>query len=89
MKRVSDAIASVHGRRFQYGPASIVICKSDRIFKHWWRILQYPEETHDFWQSVDYFNLKTGFESLLRIEPATLEVKDKGFNYFTTEAPKN
>ena len=34
MKRVSDAIASVHGRRFQYGPASIVICKSDRIFKH-------------------------------------------------------
>ena len=28
MKRVSNAIASVHGRRFQYGPASVVICKS-------------------------------------------------------------
>ena len=27
MKKVSEAIFSVHGKRFKYGPASIVICK--------------------------------------------------------------
>ena len=33
MKKVSDAIAAVHGRRFIYGPASIVICKFIRIIR--------------------------------------------------------
>lgn len=31
MKRVSRAIAAVNGRKFNYGPASTVICKLDKI----------------------------------------------------------
>jgi hypothetical protein len=36
MKRVSDAIAAVHGRKFTYGSACIVICKFCHVFMDCW-----------------------------------------------------
>jgi hypothetical protein len=55
---------------------------------------EYPEKTHDFRPSVDFFTLFTwGLGSShiekfsLRFEPATLEVKGKCANHFATEAP--
>ena len=53
----------------------------------------YLEKTQYLRQSVDSFHMRSGFEShiektlLMRIEPATLEVKGEWFNYFATVFP--
>ena len=48
---------------------------------------EYPEKTHDFRQSVDYFHMRTGFKStLLGNELGTLEVKGEWSDHHTTEA---
>jgi hypothetical protein len=61
-----------------------------------WGKLEYPEETHDFRQSVDFllFSHEDWIRVALRkfsltLEPAALEVKGKCANHFATETSLN
>ena len=54
---------------------------------------EYPEETHDFRQSVDFYSSHGDWVRValrkfsLRLEPAASEVKGKCANHLATEAP--
>ena len=57
--------------------------------------VKYPEETHDFRQSVDFYSfshedwVRVALRKFsLRLGPAASEVKGKCANHFATEAPK-
>ena len=55
---------------------------------------EYPEETHDLRQSVDFYSSHEDWVRValrkfsLRLEPAASEVKGKCANHLATEAPK-